>query len=61
MGDLNYRIGDLSVDVVKVHIEKKDFQTLLEHDQVHMTVRVDLLQKALLLGREGVMRKTLEI
>ena len=34
MGDLNYRISDLSVDVVKVHIESNDLKTLMEHDQV---------------------------
>ena len=34
MGDLNYRIGGLDVEVVKKLIEKHDYQRLLDNDQV---------------------------
>lgn len=34
IGDLNYRISDLDVDIVKELISKKDFETLHSYDQV---------------------------
>lgn len=34
IGDLNYRISELDVDNVKELISKKDFETLLNYDQV---------------------------
>ena len=36
MGDLNYRISDLTVDAVKVLIDSKDLKTLIENDQVRL-------------------------
>ncbi|XP_022100456.1 inositol polyphosphate 5-phosphatase OCRL-1-like isoform X2 [Acanthaster planci] len=45
MGDLNYRISDLSVDVVKVHIDSKDFKTLMEHDQLFRQHRIEKVFK----------------
>ncbi|EMP34863.1 Splicing factor 3A subunit 3 [Chelonia mydas] len=34
LGDLNYRIEQLEVETMKMHIEKEDFQALYQHDQL---------------------------
>lgn len=36
IGDLNYRISELDVDSVKELIGKRDFETLLNYDQVRV-------------------------
>lgn len=38
IGDLNYRISDLDVDIVKDLISKKNFESLHSHDQVVLTM-----------------------
>ncbi|XP_038077860.1 inositol polyphosphate 5-phosphatase OCRL-like [Patiria miniata] len=45
MGDLNYRISDLSVDVVKVHIDSGNFKGLMEYDQLYRQLRIEKVFK----------------
>ena len=36
MGDLNFRIDDLTREEVEKYIKQKDFDTLMKRDQVSM-------------------------
>ena len=34
IGDLNYRLDNVDIDVVKRHIQEGSYQRLMQHDQV---------------------------